>query len=577
MGVPNLSRIVSVVIVTFAFALGRCDGDPSTLTVVAISSKKIAEVSQILPNMAVTSFEKLGMLQKAINSIMDAYPTSKVAQRKELTKIKTNTKFFDVLGGLNRVKAILFKEIDVLIKNANTPAIKQQLGFLKTVFKENVIPIKYFEDSLNKIIAMEQKAFQDYVKSLGMGSRPLHGKFNIDAELELIEIATNYLKRVKFDPKLGKYGPSSIILIHARPDNLIKMQNVLMRLDQYIRYAEPKSGESLLCSFISKNCETLRKKDDGCTFVDCHDAPTKELNYLINAQKAGYAWLEIIVANDCQNKKFTQSEKHECLGGVETSSVTREMNKVLATQQETFKAELKKKEKGKKLCLCKVGEIHVHERHHKEGEDHKDDEKHGSAKKKHGAAKEKHDDDKEKHDKAKGTHSEDKKGITRPPRRTQPTRGPRRKPANPGVGRRRRDAAGHGHKAGEKQGAGEKQVATGKRVSNKHHKADGKREFVEFFCKPCGDNEFSLNPGATKCLPCPAILDVNNLNHEQCIWKRIHQYEKTKQKRDFDYEVLKHRSTDKIFKLEHNLRYQKINHDKEINAALSCCANIFGG
>ena len=63
---------------------------------------------------------------------------------------------------------------------------------------------------------MEQKAFQDYVKSLGMGSRPLHGKFNIDAELELIEIATNYLKRVKFDPKLGKYGPSSIILIHAR-------------------------------------------------------------------------------------------------------------------------------------------------------------------------------------------------------------------------------------------------------------------------------------------------------------------------------------------------------------------------
>ena len=83
--------------------------------------------------MAVTSFEKLGMLQKAINSIMDAYPTSKVAQRKELTKIKTNTKFFDVLGGLNRVKAILFKEIDVLIQNANTPAIKQQLGFLKTV------------------------------------------------------------------------------------------------------------------------------------------------------------------------------------------------------------------------------------------------------------------------------------------------------------------------------------------------------------------------------------------------------------------------------------------------------------
>ena len=57
-----------------------------------------------------------------------------------------------------------------------------------------------------------------------------------------------------------------------------------MRLDQYIRYAEPKSGESLLCSFISKNCEMLRKKDDGCTFVDCHDAPTKELNYLINAQ-----------------------------------------------------------------------------------------------------------------------------------------------------------------------------------------------------------------------------------------------------------------------------------------------------
>ena len=139
-----------------------------------------------------------------------------------------------------------------------------------------------------------------------------------------------------------------------------------------------------------------------------------------------------------------------------------------------FSSFIQKKEKGKKLCLCKVGEIQVHERHHKEEEDQKN-------------AKKKHEDGKEKHDKAKGT---------RDPRRT---RGPRRKPqseANPGGGRRRRDAAGHGHGAEEKQGAGVKQGAggkhgaTGKSVSNKHHEADGKREFAEFFCKQCGDNEF---------------------------------------------------------------------------------------